>query len=448
MKILSDRDRSTLWSAVGAPFRLQEDNVFSLSHESRVARSPHANGHAGSKEMVEFSQSAKNMRASEIRRLMKLAADPSIISFAGGMPNNSLFPCDIVENLYHKLSPEAKQAAFQYCPTSGYPPLLESLGQYLVDKGLPVKDNGLIITTGAQQAINLITSVLVDPGDTVLTEYPCFIGAVAAFKSYGAELIGTPMDDDGILIDRLREVLDGPGAHARFLYLSPCFHNPAGIIYSQDRKAQVPDLLRGRDMCLLEDDPYCELYFEQQDKALTTPMKANRDTDVPICYTGSFSKILGPGMRLGYLLGPKEVVEKCELAKQSMDACSATFTQVLAHVFLTSGELEPYLKSLRGIYKRRAGIMLNALSEFMPEWVRWTRPRGGFYIWVTLPENVDASDIFTKSIKLGAAFVIGNAFDPEAGRNNCFRLAFSHTPEEEIEHGVQIVAQALGKCYA
>lgn len=392
---------------------------------------------------ITFSQSAQAMRSSEIRRLMAMAADPSIISFAGGMPNNALFPTKEVDEIYAALSTADKQVAFQYSPTPGHPALLESLKAYLRTKGLPLDGNGLLITTGAQQAINLTAKVLLDPGDIVLTEYPSFIGALAAFKSYGAELVGTAMDSDGIVIDELRATIQRLPKPAKVLYINTHFHNPAGIVYSPERKKQLLDLLTEHNICLLEDDPYGELYFDAADAALTVPIKAMASEKVPICYTGSFAKIFGPGMRLGWLLAPQAIYDKCELAKQSMDACTGAFTQVLAHEYLSRGKLPGYLSSVRTAYKRRAGIMLDALKATMPEGVTWTTPRGGFFVWVTLTEDMDATHVFNASLKKGAAFVIGSAFDPEGRRNNCFRLAFSHTPEERIAEGVAIVAGAV-----
>lgn len=394
--------------------------------------------------MVSFSTSAQNMRSSVIRELMRLAADPSIISFAGGMPNNDLFPCEIVEDLYKNLPIKEKQMAFQYGPTPGYPPLLEVLKEYLRSRGLPVDNNELMITTGAMQAISIITKIFIDPGDTVITEYPCFIGAVAAFKSHGATMAGIPVDNDGIAVDSLKTALEDTTARVKLVYLSPYFHNPAGIIYSQDRKDAVIALIKQHQVALLEDDPYCELYFDEADKPLTRSMKLTAGPEVPICYVGSFSKIMGPGMRLGYILASKEIIEKCALAKQSMDSCTATFTQVLARAFLAENKLLPYVAELRPIYKRRSEIMLGALEEHMPkEGISWTRPKGGFYVWITLPENIDSTDVFKKSLEKGAAFVVGNAFDPLGVKNNCFRLAFSHTPEDRIAEGVEMVADAV-----
>ncbi|HEX2958305.1 MAG TPA: PLP-dependent aminotransferase family protein [Chitinispirillaceae bacterium] len=387
------------------------------------------------------------MRSSEIRRLMKLAADPSIISFSGGMPANSLFPTDVVDELYNDLPLSLKQVALQYGPTPGYPPLLESLKQYLQSRGISAENQDLIITTGAQQALNLVSKVFLNPGDYVITEYPAFIGGIAAFKSYEANLVGIPLDNEGIDLKKLRQALDSLGDKVKLLYISPYFHNPAGIVYSKKRKEDLLKLLTGRNICMIEDDPYGELYFRPEDKELTVPMKAAGKETVPICYIGTFAKILGPGLRLGYVLGPKEIVEKCELAKQSMDACTSTMNQVLADQYLRKGKLKPYLDFLRPVYARRAQIMLSALEKYMPKEVIWTKPQGGFYVWVTMPETMDASAVFAETIKHGAAFVIGSAFDPEGTRNNSFRLAFSHTPEERIDEGIKIIADAIRKMY-
>jgi DNA-binding transcriptional MocR family regulator len=376
---------------------------------------------------------------------MQLAADPSIISFAGGMPANALFPIDTVDELWNALSREAKQVAMQYGPTPGFPPLLEALREYLKQKGLPLENQGLIITTGAQQAINLLAKVLIDPGDIVVTENPGFIGALAAFLSYLARIESAPLDNDGIVINELEKALDAHGSKVKMLYLNPCFQNPAGIIYSIERKKALLELLAGRNLCLLEDDPYSELYFDEKDRRLTVPLKAMGKEPLPICYTGSFAKILGPGLRLGWLLGPAEIIEKCELAKQSMDACSSTFTQVIANDYLRKGKLPGYLRSARTVFARRAATMLAALDATMPPEVTWTHPKGGFYIWVTMPESIDATKVFNEAIAQHAAFVIGSAFDPAGTRNNSFRLAFSHTAEGSIARGVEIIAQAIRK---
>lgn len=393
--------------------------------------------------MADFSQCAREMRSSEIRRLMALAADPSVISFAGGMPANALLPVENIDRLYGVLSPEEKRAALQYGSTAGYPPLIESLSTYLRTRGLSLEGRKLIVTAGAQQAINLLAKIFLDPGDIVLTENPSFIGALAAFASFRASAIGAPVDNEGIDIKKMTSILDNKTTRVKLVYLNPLFQNPAGIMYSTERKRAVLDALRDRTCCLIEDDPYGELYFDDRDRPLMLPLTAMVTAAFPACYVGSFSKIFGPGLRLGWVLGPNDIVEKCELAKQSMDACSSSLSQVLAHAYLSRGMLDGYLRSVRVAYARRAKIMLDALATHMPPGVTWTSPRGGFYLWVTLPETVNATDVFSAAIQRKAAFVIGSAFDPEGTRNNCFRLAFSHTPETAIAEGIKIVADAV-----
>jgi DNA-binding transcriptional MocR family regulator len=374
---------------------------------------------------------------------MSVAMRPDIITFAGGMPNNNLFPVSEITEIFNELDEDTKKIGFQYGPTPGYPPLLESLKEYLRSKNLPVDSNDLIITAGSLQAINIIAKLFVNPGDTVITENPCFIGGTSAFKSYQANLVGIPLDSDGLLIDELKRAMENEAKGAKILYLSPYFHNPAGIVYSKKRKEELLDYLKGKDIILIEDDPYGELYFNESDKELTVPMKSIQPEPVPICYTGSFSKILGPGMRLGWLLASPKIIDKAQLAKQSMDACSSTFTQVLADKFLRKGKLQPYVKNLRSIYARRMKIMNDSLVKNMPPEAQWVVPKGGFYIWITLPENIDALDILKESMSRGAIFVIGKTFDPLGVKKNCLRLSFSHTPEDEIDRGVKIIADAL-----
>jgi 2-aminoadipate transaminase len=394
--------------------------------------------------MTEFSTITKSLRSSEIRRLMSLSSDPGIISFTGGMPCNEIFPIKDIDEIWNNLSVKTKQAACQYGPTSGYPPLIEALKKYLGAKGLPVDSSQkILITTGAQQAINLVAKVFIDPQDMIITEYPSFIGALAAFKSYGAILKGIPLDNDGIMMSGLEKAVLDKSIKPKILYLSPYFHNPAGIIYSAGRKKEIIDFLSGKDICLLEDDPYGELYFNDNDQVLTSTIKAAANEKFPACYVGTFAKIFGPGMRLGWILAPTEIVDKCELAKQSADACSSTFTQVLAAEFLAQNRLKPFTAMLRKNCLKRAGIMLDALNKYMPDGLKWTTPIGGFYIWVTMPEKIDATEVLNIALKNGAAFVIGKAFDPEDRINNSFRLAFSFTPEEKIDTGIKIIAEAV-----
>lgn len=393
--------------------------------------------------MYSFSKSVSALRSSEIRDLMKLATHPDIISFAGGMPNNDLFPVAQIDEIYNTMDVSRKKMGFQYAPTAGYPPLLEALQGYLRSKGLPVDSNELMITTGSMQAINILTQEFVDPGDTVVCENPSFIGGISVFKSYQANILSVPLKSDGIDLEKLEAVLDSREHKPKMLYLIPNFHNPAGIIYSRENKEALFDLLKGRDIIVIEDDAYGDLYFDEAIKPLTRPMKNDETDEVNICYTGSFSKILGPGFRLGWLLVNPEIYKKCELLKQAMDACSPNFTQVLATEFLEREFLKPYLSKLRKEYRERRDIMEESLHKHMPSDVQWIKPEGGFYYWLSLPSVLDATDIMTRSIEDGAVFVSGKTFDPHGVKNDRIRLSFSNMKHEEIDEGIRIIANAI-----
>jgi len=394
--------------------------------------------------MPRFATSLTSLRSSEIRDLMKLATQPGIISFAGGMPDNTLFPIDEVKEIINTLTPQQQQAAFQYGPTPGLPSLLDSLSQHLESKGLPVSTNRLMITTGSQQAIALLARAFIDPGDRVLVENPCFIGAISAFNANQAQLTSIDLDNEGIHIDQLEKETQRPNK-AKFLYLTPYFHNPRGILYSAERKQQVARTLAGTDIVLIEDDAYGDLYFYEEDKPRLTPIKAANPSGLDICYTGSFSKILGPGLRLGWLLLPESIYQRCELIKQSLDACSPSFTQVIADQFIRRGMLQPYIERVRHEYRRRAETMSDLLQSTLPPDVQWNRPRGGFYIWLTLPQHIDASAVLKRTIDQGAVFVIGKTFDPKGTQHNTLRLSYCNTNQEQIKKGITIIANAIKK---
>jgi DNA-binding transcriptional MocR family regulator len=394
--------------------------------------------------MIKFSSVVNSLRTSEIRDLMSLAIRPDIISFAGGMPGNELFPVEEIDEIYNHLALNVKRMAFQYGPTPGHPPLLESLTEYLRKKGLPVETNRLMITTGSLQAINILGKVFIDPGDLVITENPCFIGGISAFKSYQANLKGINLDKDGIdlteLDDYLTQIKSTP---PKFIYLTPNFHNPAGTLYSAQRKKELMPILKKHELLLIEDDAYGELFFDEDAAMDVVPMKVLFEKELTICYTGTFSKILGPGFRLGWMLVPPEIFQKAELCKQSIDACSPNFTQVLADEFLRSGKMMEYIKRMRVIYRRRKDTMADAIRKYFPSEITWNEPRGGFYIWLKLPPKVDIIEVLKSSIEKGAVFVVGKTFDPEGKDNTHFRLSYSHTPENKIETGIQILGGCL-----
>ena len=393
--------------------------------------------------MPAFSNSVKNLRSSEIRDLMSLANKPDMILFSGGMPDNDLFPLEEIDDIYNNLTTQEKKIAMQYGPTNGLPQLIDSLSLFLENKGLPVSENKIMITTGSLQAINILAKAFIDPGDTIIVENPCFIGAISAFNSYQANIISVPLNESGIDLDQLESLLKDLTQKPKFIYLTPNFHNPAGTLYTAETKQKLIQLLDGADIPIIEDDVYSDLYFYEEDKDDLKTIKGINPTGIDVCYTGSFSKIIGPGLRLGWMLVPNDIYEKCELIKQTIDACSPSFTQIIADKFLQSGIADRYVEKVRVEYKKRAQAMIHALKQQLPDEITFTAPRGGFYIWLKLPEYINSTDILKKAIDKGVVFVSGKTFDPHGKSNNYIRLSYCNTSVDKINKGIPIVVSAI-----
>jgi 2-aminoadipate transaminase len=395
--------------------------------------------------MYEFSRPVNSIHSEDIKLLLKQSSGKNMISFAGGMPNNDLFPVKQIDEIYNSIPDNLKKLCFQYGPTSGFPSFRKSLQKILHKKGLPVDRDKILITTGSLQAISIVTQVFVNEGDIILAESPCFVGALSVFETYGAKILGIPIDENGIDIEALKRQISNLDKKPKFLYVTPNYHNPAGIIYSLERKKALIKVLKEHQILLIEDDAYNDLYFNKEEKYLTKPMKAFETSDVEIIYTGSFSKILGPGFRLGYMLSSPEIFENAEIVKQSLDACTSNFTQILANEFLKKDKLQPYLKFLRSEYAERKEKLHKSLQKYMPKEVTWNEPKGGFYIWLKLPQHIKSSDIFKESTKKGVIFVMGRTFDPASKKDDNLRLSFSNIPKKDIEKGVQILAKSIDK---
>lgn len=393
--------------------------------------------------MYVFSRAVNSMHSEDIKLLMKQSSKKGLISFAAGMPNNDLFPVKEIDEVLSNLSDDIKKLCFQYGPTSGYPPLVASLQKMIERRGLAIGADKVLVTTGSLQAISIITQEFVNEGDVILTESPCFVGALSVFETYRAKIIGIPIDDQGIDIKALKEAIAKQTKKPKFLYITPNFHNPAGIIYSEERRRALLEVLSGTDIILIEDDAYGDLYFDANDAALTRPLKAYKGYDVDIIYTGSFSKILGPGFRLGYMLSSQEIFEKAETIKQALDACTSNFMQILANEFIERGYLEPYLLFLRKEYSERYDMLHASLEKYLPEDVTWNVPKGGFYVWLKLPEPIKATALFKDCLSQGVVFVTGRTFDPESKKDNYLRLSFSNMPKDSIEKGVSLLANTI-----
>ncbi len=393
-----------------------------------------------------FSETVNHLKSSDIRDLMKYAIHPDYISFAGGMPNNHLFPVDEVEEIYHNLPRDIKELAFQYGPTTGYPPLREAVKKYMESKGISFENHDVLITTGSLQGIYIISELFLDPSDTVLAELPSFIGALTLFKSFQAHVEGVPMDRDGLIPEKLRHAYKKQN-NVKFLYAIPNFHNPAGLIYSKERREFILSFIKENNLVLLEDDAYNELYFDEEDRALTRPLLAMADeqTAKQIIYAGTFSKIFGPGFRLGWLILPKGIFNKAEIIKQSLDACSPNFSQVIADTFLREGYMEKYLERIRPQYKLRRDLVLQAVRKYFPEEVKYVEPKGGFYLWIELPGQVEAKKVLDYALDNGVVFVLGKSFSPDDSLVNTFRIAYSNVETDEIDKAIRIIGEGIYK---
>ncbi len=392
-----------------------------------------------------FSDSARQLKSSKIRELMKMANTPGIISMAGGMPDSESFPFEEIKAIINSWPYARAKTALQYGTTKGYIPLLQKIAQWMErKKNISMKNQEVIITTGSQQALSLISKIFLDPDDVVLVEIPSFIGAIASFYSFMGAVVGVSMDEEGIVPDDLVKKIEASrksGKAVKLIYTIPNFNNPSGITLSPSRRKKLLEISYHYEIPLVEDDPYGELFYEgtAEDYA---PIKS-QDKRGTVFYLGTFSKVLSPGIRVGWIVGDREIVAKLELQKQSFDACTSTLSQLIAHDYLKNGYITQYTEKMKSVYRNRRDATLNALKAHMPEGVHWTRPNGGLFVWVTIPEHLDAEYVFKEAVKEKVAFVTGDAFLPEGYKNNYIRLAFSDLSLERIEEGIAVLAGVL-----
>ncbi|HZY44309.1 MAG TPA: PLP-dependent aminotransferase family protein [Anaerolineae bacterium] len=387
------------------------------------------------------------MSSSAIRELLKLTQQPDIISFAGGLPAPELFPIEEVKAACDVVLSETGSQSLQYSTTEGYPPLRELLVRHMARYGIKVDIDNIVITSGSQQALDLIGKLLINPGDRVLTENPTYLGALQAFSAYQAQYVTVPIDDDGLQVGRLEAALRvGP----KFMYILPNFQNPAGVTLSATRRYDLIALAEQYGIPIIEDDPYGQLRYEGDHiKPLVVldseylECSDNGGYSGNVIYTSTFSKTLAPGLRLGWVVAPKDVVAKLVMMKQGTDLHTSTFDQMVACEVAHGGFLDRHIKTIREVYHHRRDVMLNALEKKMPDGVKWTRPLGGLFLWVTLPESIAAVDLLKDAIKEKVAFVPGDAFHPNGGGRNTMRLNFSNAGDEMIEEGIRRMSLAI-----
>jgi 2-aminoadipate transaminase len=391
-----------------------------------------------------LSRDAQNFRPSAIRAFAKLINDPNIISFAGGVPSPETFPADEVAAIAEEVIRTRKSVALQYGPTRGLPRLCEFIARLCGERGIQCTADDVLTTTGSQQALDLIAHTLLDPDDVVLVELPTYIGGSASFFARSAELAGVEQDDGGIVIDSLHAVatrLKASGRRVKLLYTIPNFQNPSGRLMQQSRRDEVLRVAEEFDFLVIEDDPYGELVYV--DGADTTAMKS-RDVNDRVLYLGTFSKVLAPGLRCGWIVAPKPLLEKLEIAKQAADLCSGMLDQSIVDEFCARGALKPQIARVRDFYRGKRGTLIAALEQHFAGRATWTSADGGLFTFVTLHDaSVDTAMRVADAVKSGVSYIPGGPFFVDGSGANTMRLTFAKEPDERIRRGVALLAQVF-----
>jgi 2-aminoadipate transaminase len=390
-----------------------------------------------------FSKKAKMLKASEIRELLKVTQIPDMISFGGGLPNPSAFPVDIIHKNIDKIFEGDIKNALQYGSTEGYIPLRGVLADRMKkNNNINCTLHDILMTTGAQQALFLSALCFLDPGDTYLSSVPTYLGAIQAFGAFEANCESIPMTDVDIDIDSLRrnlKRLHRTGINPKFLYTVSNFQNPSGETVSLSNRKELLDIASEYDFLIIEDDPYGELIFEGK---FIPPIKSF-DKKGRVIYVSTFSKILAPGFRLGWVIASKQILDKLVLAKQAADLCTNVFSQYVAYEYIKGGYLDKQVVEIKKLYKKKRDLMLDALKKYFPKGSKWTIPNGGMFIWITLPEGINTSIMLQKAIAEKVAYVSGDAFYPDGGNYNSMRLNFSFSEDEVIKSGIRRLSEVI-----
>jgi 2-aminoadipate transaminase len=388
-----------------------------------------------------FAERTQVMKSSAMRDLMALTEREDVISLAGGLPDTSTFPPDSYAALMRTVAVDSCARALQYSPTEGLELIKRCIVDVMAAEGVEIAADELLVTTGGQQVIDLVCKTLLDPGDVVVAEAPTYPGAVPTFSCYQAEVVQVTMDRDGIRVDELEAVLDEleqTGRRPKFIYTVPNFHNPAGVTLSLERRRELVRIAAGRELLILEDNPYGLLRYEG------TPLPTLRSLDDEfVIYASTFSKILSPGVRLGWTAAPAPILQKMNIGKQASDLCSSSISQHFVGAYFDSGPWEDYVQSLIEIYRRRRDVMLDSLAEHFPRESEWTHPEGGLFIWVTLPDYIDTTDLLARALEEHVAFVPGRAAFVDGRGGSSMRLNFSGVSEDEIREGIRRIGEVV-----
>jgi 2-aminoadipate transaminase len=401
-----------------------------------------------------FAQRTQRMTSSIIRELLKLTETPDVISFAGGLPAPDVFPREEVAAATERVLREQGTSALQYAPTEGYLPLRELLVRHMSRYGIKVRPQNVMITSGSQQGLDLIGRLFVNPGDRVLTESPTYLGALQAWSAYQADYLTVPIDDDGLDVGRLEAQLRGG---PKFLYILPNFQNPAGVTLSLERRQRLVELANHYGAPIVEDDPYGQLRYEGEhlppiveiDAELHGCEKGDCDFTGDVLYLSTLSKTLAPGLRVAWVVAPESVITRLVQMKQGADLHTSTFCQMVAYEVARDGFLDRHVKRIRDVYRERRNAMLQACARHLPDGVRWTKPQGGLFLWITFPDGIDSTELLKRALAdEKVAFVPGASFYPRGGGERTGRFNFSFCGEDLIDEGLKRLGGLLKKTLA
>ena len=385
-----------------------------------------------------YAHRAAHMKPSEIRSLFAVASRPEIVSLAGGMPNLSAIPMDTMASIVEKLIKDHGQEALQYGSGQGHPKLREQICDVMALEGIRANPDDILVTTGSQQALDLISRIFIDPGDVVLVEAPSYVGALGTFSQYEASVVHVEMDKDGLVPEALRQAIKTlryQGRRIKFLYLIPNYQNPAGVLLPADRRTEILDICRAEKIFIVEDNPYGLLGFDRP-----SPNAMRAEDSENVIYLGSFSKTIVPGFRIGWALVPQALREKLVIASESSILCPSNFAQMSISSYLANQPWRDQISSFVELYKARRDAMLETLEAYFPKSATWTKPQGGFYVWVTLPPEIDTKAMMPKAIVAKVAYVPGTAFYADGLGSWSMRLSYCHPTPERIREGVKALA--------
>ncbi len=385
-----------------------------------------------------YAQRMADVRSSAVRDLFAAATRPDMISFSGGMPEIRRVPNDAVIAAATAALRETGLEALQYGSSEGRPQVRSVVVDLMAEVGVRVKLDDIVITAGAQQALDLVAKIFIDPGDTIICEGPTYLGALQAFSAYQPNVVCVPMDENGMRMDLLAAELERLGPRgAKFIYTIPNFQNPAGVTLTPPRRRELLELARAYDIPVIEDDPYGRLRFEG---GHALPLRA---LDDEVIYLGTFSKIFAPGLRLGWVIAPRPILARFLLAKQAADLCGSAYAQTTAERYFADPRWRKTLQDLTRAYGERRDAMIESLAEHFPAEARWTVPAGGFFVWVEMPSFLDCKSILAEAVERGVTYVPGDAFYPDGRGRNCMRLAFCYVEPEKIHEGIRRLAEVL-----